>query len=114
MRSLFKLYFGKLLNLAGFPALVRECDYESHALNTVVRVKKLELYTMVTVNGIDVYFSRITGTIDGVGSNPGVGCRWDATPRSVDPGEQPDTPVIPAHMRTIVDLNVERKGSVRS
>ena len=67
--SRVKLWFGKLLNLAGFPGLVRECDYHSRALDTVVRVRKLGLYTIVTVNAIDVYFERFTGTIDGVGAS---------------------------------------------
>jgi len=74
MGSIFKLFLGRALNLLGYPALVRECDYESHALGARVRVKKLELFTLIEVNGIDVYFNRFTGTIDGVGINPSAGC----------------------------------------
>jgi len=103
MWTLMKLYFGGLVNLAGFPAFVRECEYRSHALNADVKVKKLELFTLVSVNGLDVYFNRFTGAIDGVGANPGVGCRWGATPESTDPGVQPDTPEIPVHTRTTAD-----------
>lgn len=65
-----KLWFGKLLNLAGFPAIVRECDYHSQALNADVKVRKLGLYTIVTVNGLDIFFTRFTGTMDGVGFSP--------------------------------------------
>lgn len=100
MGSMLKLYLGRLLNLAGYPALVRECEYRSHALNTVVRVKKLELFTLVSVNGVDVYFNRFTGAIDGVGTNPGAGCTLDAVRGSAHPGGQPDTPPIPTRMRT--------------
>lgn len=103
MRFLAKVYLGRLLNLAGFPAIVRECDYRSHALNAVVKVKRLELFTVVSVNGLDVYFNRFTGAIDGVGANPGVGCTLGEVPESTDPGVQPDTPAIPAHMRTTAD-----------
>ena len=71
--SEIKLWFGKLLNLAGFPAIVRECNYHSQALNTDVKVRKLGLYTIITVNGLDVYFTRFTGTMDGVGFNPASG-----------------------------------------
>jgi hypothetical protein len=28
------------------------------------------LFTVVTVNGVNVYFYRLTGRIDGVGSSP--------------------------------------------
>lgn len=69
-----KLWVGKLLNVAGFPALVRECDYHSRALNAVVKVRKLGLYTLISVNGLDVYFNRFTGELDGVGSIPTSGC----------------------------------------
>lgn len=100
MRSIFKLYVGRLLNLAGYPALVRECEYRSHALNTVVRVKKLQLFTLVSVNGVDVYFNRFTGVIDGVGASPGAGCMLGASQESEHPDEQPDTPVRLARMRT--------------
>lgn len=68
--SEIKLWFGKLLNLAGFPAIVRECDYHSPALNADVKVRKFGLYTIITVNGLDIYFTRFTGTMDGVGFNP--------------------------------------------
>ncbi len=69
-----KLWFGKLLNLAGFPGLVRECDYHSRALNTRIKVRKLGLYTIITVNGLDIYFTRFTGMMDGVGVNQASGC----------------------------------------
>jgi hypothetical protein len=66
--STVKLWFGRLLNLAGYPGLVRECDDHSRALNAVVRVRKTGLYTIITVSGLDIYFTRFTGTMDGVGA----------------------------------------------
>jgi len=65
-----KLWLGKILNLAGFPAIVRECDYHSDALNADIKVRKHGLYTIITVNGLDIFFTRFTGTMDGVGFNP--------------------------------------------
>jgi hypothetical protein len=65
-----KLWFGKLLNLAGLPGLVRECDYHSRSLNAVVKVRRHGLYTIITVNGLEIYFTRFTGKMDGVGFNP--------------------------------------------
>ena len=89
--SEIKYLVGKLLNLAGYPAIVRECEYRSRALNADVRVKRLALYTLVTVNGLDVYFNRITGSIDGVGFNPSADCKLGSSPESTDPGVEPDT-----------------------
>jgi hypothetical protein len=71
--SEIKLWFGKLLNLAGVPAIVRECDYRSTALNVDVKVRRHGLYTIITVNGLDIFFTRFTGTMDGVGVNPASG-----------------------------------------
>jgi len=86
--SYIKFWIGRLANLAGYPAILRECNYGSEALNASVRVKRLELYTLVSVNGLDVYFNRFTGVIDGVGASPVSGCTIpDARIlESVDPG----------------------------
>jgi hypothetical protein len=72
--SYIKFWIGKLANLVGYPGIVRECDYRSNAIGTSVTVKRLELYTLVSVNGLDVYFNRFTGLIDGVGASPASGC----------------------------------------
>lgn len=63
-------YVGKFLNLIGCPAPVRESQYDSQALNAHVSVKSLELYTIVSVNGLDIYLDRLTGKIKGLGSSP--------------------------------------------
>lgn len=74
--SVAKFYLGRFLNVLGYPGLVRECDYHSRGLGAYVTVKKAELYTVVCVNGLDVYFNRLTGSIDGVGAaSPVSGCR---------------------------------------
>ena len=91
-----KLWFGKFLNLAGFPGLVRECDYHSRALNAVVKVRKLGLYTVITVNGLDIYFTRFSGKLDGVGTSPTSDCK-DGGSRSDECGrpEQRLAPPFP-------------------
>jgi hypothetical protein len=58
---------GKLYNLAGIPGLVRDCDYAASAHDVRIQVRAREMFTIITVNGLDVYFHRLTGTIDGVG-----------------------------------------------
>ena len=76
---------GGFLNLAGFPGFIRECTYHSDQLSTHVTVRLTSLYTVVTVNGVDVYFYRLTGGIDGVGAIPVSGCRSDAIPGLTGP-----------------------------
>jgi hypothetical protein len=83
--SIVKFHLGKIANLFGFPAVVRECDYHSRTLGAFVTVKKLELYTVVTVNGVDVYFNRLSGSIDGVGSSQGACCTMGEVPESERP-----------------------------
>lgn len=62
-------FCGTVANLAGVPGIVRECDYHSEAIGATVRVRKTPGYTIITVNGVDVYFHRLTGGIDGVGTS---------------------------------------------
>jgi hypothetical protein len=45
-----------------------------------VRVHLGPLFSVVSVNGLDVYFHRLTGRIDGVGFSPAGDCRSDETP----------------------------------
>jgi hypothetical protein len=59
-------WWGKVLNLAGYPAVVRPCDYMG-PLGVRVRVRVSPLYTVVSVGGVDIYFGRTTGKIDGTG-----------------------------------------------
>jgi hypothetical protein len=58
-------FWGRVANLVGIPAFVRECDYRS-SLGVVVRVRKGRLFTVVTVDDVEIFFYRLTGRIDGV------------------------------------------------
>lgn len=62
-------FWGSVVNLAGFPGFVREGEYVSQR-GVTVRVRTSALFTTVTVNGVDVYFYRLTGGIDGVAVSP--------------------------------------------
>ena len=42
------------------------------------------LFTVVTVNGVDVYFYRLTGGIDGIGFNLNAHCKPASTPGLAD------------------------------
>ena len=68
LRLRVRLLAGKVYNLAGVPGLVRDCDYEGGVAKSNISVRTKELFTIITINGLEVYFHRLTGTIDGVGA----------------------------------------------
>jgi hypothetical protein len=61
---------GRFVNWLSWPGFVQECDYGSRIDGTRVAVTIDALYTIVNVNGVDVYFHRLTGNIVGVGLMP--------------------------------------------
>ena len=67
MLTLLRLWAGKALNAIGVPGVVRPGTYEAAIAQASVRITVGPLFTVVTVNGIDVYLHRVTGAIDGVG-----------------------------------------------
>jgi hypothetical protein len=89
MRLTISGWFGRALNALGVPGLVRECKYKSTETDTFVSVRVGQLYSVVSVNGVDVYFHRITGRIDGVGVTPISGYREWGMPKSIDSAEPP-------------------------
>lgn len=80
-------FWGWLANLAGFPAIVREGEYVSQ-LGVAVRIRTSALFTTITVNGVDVYFYRLTGGYDGVGFSQTSDCTVLGRAQSVGSGEQ--------------------------
>ena len=78
-RTQWRTWIGNLANLAGYPSVVREGDYGSDASGMMVSVRSSALYTTVTVNGVDVYFNRLSGQLDSIGfSAPAGGPGWHA------------------------------------
>jgi hypothetical protein len=96
---MWRLYLGRLLNVLGMPAFVRSCDYRSQAIGATVKVEHRDLFTIITVNGLDVYFSRITGIIDGVGFNPTACCTTASDQESTDLAELLASETPQAHMQ---------------
>ena len=74
MRLAVSEWIGRLLSAVGAPGFVRECKYKSTEIGVAVSVRVGPLYSVVSVNGVDVYFHRITGELDGVGVNQAFGC----------------------------------------
>lgn len=73
-----RLALGMLFNIAGIPGLVQNCDYEAGVTDATVKVRVRDLFTIIEVNGLEIYFHRLTGTVDGVGTS---GCKLDPTPQ---------------------------------
>jgi len=67
LRLRLRVLAGKLYNLAGVPGIVRDCDYNANVCDARIQVRAREMFTIITVNGLDIYFHRLTGKIDGVG-----------------------------------------------
>jgi hypothetical protein len=81
VRLRVRLALGMLFNLAGVPGLVRDCDYRAGVTDATVKVRVRDLFTIIEVNGLEIYFHRLTGSIDGIGSM--CGCTLDSAPQSV-------------------------------
>jgi hypothetical protein len=95
----WRLYIGKLWNALGIPAVVRRCDYRSDAIGATVKVEHRDLFTVITVNGLDVYFSRLTGSIDGVGLSQASYCKGASIQESGYLDELISTPTPLVRMR---------------
>ena len=62
---------GRFLNRLGFAGAVQETEVEDQLTGQHVRVRVGDLFTVISVNGRDYYFHRLSGKYDG----SGMGCR---------------------------------------
>jgi hypothetical protein len=85
------MWLGKFLNLASIPGFVKPGEYQSSGVNVSVRVSPL--YSVVTVNGLDLYFHRTTGLIDGWGANQTSDCTLGETVQSAHSAWLPELPL---------------------
>jgi hypothetical protein len=108
MRELFYIrgWSGRILNIAGFPGFVRPCQYNATITDAYVAVRLSPRFTIVSVNGLDVYFHRVTGTIDGIGFSQTADCKLVSTPQSIDLGVPPSA-LPPAVQTGIQSEHVE-------
>jgi hypothetical protein len=79
-----KRAIGRLFNLAGLPGFVRPCDYKASIATVDVSVRTHGLFTIITVNDLDIYFTRLTGAIDGIGFSPNADCKQGQMQESTD------------------------------
>jgi hypothetical protein len=97
IRLRIRLALGALFNLTGVPGIVEECDYKAGVTDATIKVRVRDLFTIIEVNGLEIYFHRLTGSIDGVGAM--CGCKQGSTPQSI-PVHEPFAPVLPLLART--------------
>ncbi len=86
---------GRLINWLSLPGIVVESTYTASTYHAIIHVRTSPLFTVVTVNGLDVYFHRLTGKIDGVGFIPGADYTLGPTPESACSPERPGSQIPP-------------------
>lgn len=79
-----RMALGVLFNLAGIPGLIKNCDYHANVADAQITVRVRSLFTVVTVNSVEIYFHRLTGVIDGIGFSPASCCTVNPIAGSVD------------------------------
>jgi hypothetical protein len=77
MRTSIRRWLGTLLGLLHMPGIVVEQTYDADIARATVRVRLGPLFTIVSVNRMDIYVHRLTGRIDGVGFSSRPGDRED-------------------------------------
>ncbi len=82
--TMLRLWAGRVLNAIGVPGVVQPGTYEAGIGQASVRITVGPLFTVVTVNGVDVYLDRFTGAVDGVGFGVASGSALADTPRPAD------------------------------
>ena len=70
----------RIFNLLRLPGFVRETEYHASIAEVSVQVRTDRQHTVVSVNGVDVYFKRTSGRIEGVGLRQ-TGHRWGVRSR---------------------------------
>jgi len=95
IRLALRFAIGWLLNGLGFPGFIYDDAYVASISNTNVSVHRSPFFTVVTVNGLDIYFHRLTGKLDGVGFNPTSCSPRASIPGSVHLGAVPAAPPKP-------------------
>ncbi len=62
-----KQFMGKLIGYLGVPGLVKPMKIHDTLTNTNIQVRVSGLFTVISIDGRDYYFKRLTGKYDGSG-----------------------------------------------
>jgi hypothetical protein len=71
--NIVRKWLARVANALGVPGFVRVSDYQSTDARITVRVRCGSVFTVISVNNVDIYFDRLSGRIDGIsyGQKPG-------------------------------------------
>ncbi len=58
--------------------------------NAAISVRTRDLFTIITVNGLDIYFHRLTGAIDGVGFSQNADCSLQESSSQAEQSNDPE------------------------
>jgi len=94
-------YLGKFLNFIRYRAPICECKFESPGFQVRVRVDKLDLYTVISVNDLGIYINRLTGKIEGVASPPVIDVSLSAIPIRDTVTAKPEKAVSRLHRKYV-------------
>ena len=71
LRGRLKLWSGLVAEWIGLPGFIQDSDIRDRLTGQNIRVRVGNLFTVLSVNGRDYFFSRFTGRFDGTGSGRG-------------------------------------------
>jgi len=58
-----RLRLGKFLNAIGFPSIIADGEYDAGNCKAKIQVRSGPLFTVLSVNELEIYFHRLTGQI---------------------------------------------------
>lgn len=71
LRIKAKVLIGHALNLFAAPGFIRPVEQYYRSINKTIKVEVTELFTIISIDGIDWYFYRLNGKLDGWGTSWG-------------------------------------------
>lgn len=66
--SRVKFFIANILNRFKIPGLVEEIEYIDNITSQKISIKTKSLFTVISIDGRDYYFNRLSGKFDGTGS----------------------------------------------
>jgi hypothetical protein len=67
IRGELKQGLGRFLNVLRFPGLVKPLEIHDTLTGTYIQVRVSGFFTVISIDGRDFYFKRLTGKYDGSG-----------------------------------------------
>jgi hypothetical protein len=66
-----RLWLGRVAEWMGLPGVIQNSNIRDRLTGQNIRVRVGQLFTVLSVNGRDYFFSRFTGRFNGTGSGRG-------------------------------------------